>query len=1183
MSDHHSSREQVVCALRQELMGPSPQGREIDCSQAIVFATAEESYGPWRQQGTREEILQRDPPFQRYGVGVLSPLSHEPEPSTDDGEADRAIMHELEELPGVLSDDVDERDTTDLLPDARVDRLTRVVNRRIGTGADENPDDTTLSMANARKPSSMAISLLVDARADTHLIVHASGGRYRRKAVQVGDDERTWWLRSPVSITSTYSGLALRAADNFPVPPMETTTTNTDGLRIEIQIFARPIGSSANQRLLTVCLVNRTPARSGGVETLNSDERMLFQSEFRVTATSAAGEPMILPYPEGPSEHLDEEEQSLALLYRREQTFAIGHGCAANWRVNSWGHDRLSSVLAEPFPVVEIPSTTPEILREDGSRIEVSMAALAGLVPADDGMGTVEEIVSRYESWIDERRSQIHEFALRHQSAAERHMKACERSASRMRDGLRYLRSNPQVMRAFQLANAAMLLQQSRSRRGFRQRAYDKNTKRIVFTEEHPPLYLSGTAAAWRPFQIAFLLTAMASTVDGHHPERETVELIWFPTGGGKTEAYLGLAAFAMFLRRLSDREDVGTHVLMRYTLRLLTAQQFQRASALICAMEYLRSQHEDELGVARLTIGIWLGSESTPNTRSQALESLKSLGRDPMGKRNQFLLTKCPWCSAQMGPLDIDHAAPKSVPRVAGYDIQGDTVVLRCSDPQCHFHESLPVCVVDEDIYATPPTLIIGTVDKFAMLTWRPQARSLFGIDDRGERITSPPGLIIQDELHLISGPLGSMVGLYETIINELCTDRRGNDVIAPKIVSSTATIRRYTDQIRALYARQDVALFPPPGLDSGDSFFGTYARDPEGNLLPGRQYVGVHASGLGSLQTTQTRVFASLMQAPMGLAEELRDPWWTLMVFFNSIRELGTALSLFQSRVPDYLWAIRSRTGIETHELRRLDRIEELTGRLRSDEVPAAITKLETAVGVKTNAIDACLASNIIEVGIDIDRLSLMTVVGQPKTTSQYIQVTGRVGRRWWERPGLVVTILNPSRPRDRSHYEHFRSYHQRLYAQVEPTSVTPFSPPAIDRALHAVLVAYTRLTGDSDAANSPQPYPSELVERARQILVQRALLIDRDEVENIDKTFRRRIREWQHWAHRNWTRGFRDDEAAQLYVSGEYIDPDHARRSWATPMSMRNVDAECQALITGDYQVVELSNEGDIYAEI
>jgi hypothetical protein len=1175
MSDHITNRDILRTLLEAELVGPASGGKEIDCTRPITFASKEDSYGSWCQMSSREEILQRDPPFQRYGVGVLTPLpSRETRAHQHTIEFIDEDLDGIEVVPGAI---IDVPDTEEAQPsplsNETVERLNRAADRVFGSGADEETDDIALTMANAYKPSSMAISFFVELHAGAILTVNATGGRYREIQVKVGDAERDWWLRSPVTIGTEFSSESLHGETNRRVMPTNRWSSNDTGLDLQIEVFSRQFSDSDTHRLVTVCFVNRS--RNAG----KNDEAMLFQSRFTAYFRTPSGQSLILPYPEAPADLLDDEEQSLALLYRGVQTFAIGHGCAADWEITD-GSDRANEVRAECLPVVEVPSITPEIRRHDRTRIAVSMRTLAGLEPHDSGIDAAQEVIERYEAWIAERLQQIIHLEERYRSAAQRHLGECRRAAERMRAGLQFLQHDARALHAFQLANHAMLLQQTRFRRTARDARYDREAQRISFAEEHPPIYPVNDRGYWRPFQIAFLLASLESSVSPTVAERETVELIWFPTGGGKTEAYLGLAAFAVFYRRLTNSSDVGVHVLMRYTLRLLTAQQFQRASGLICAMEFLRRQHAKILGAAPISIGIWLGGDTTPNTREQARSNLKELQRGDRFARNRFIITRCPWCAAQLGPREVDQKAPRREPRVIGYSQRGDTVALSCSDRSCEFKDGLPIHVVDEDIYSETPTLIIGTVDKFAMLAWRPQARAIFGIDANGDRYCSPPGLIIQDELHLISGPLGSMVGLYEAVIEDLCTDYRFEDPIRPKIVSSTATIRRYAEQIKALYARDEALLFPPPGLDAGDSFFARYATREDNSLEPGRMFIGVHAPGLGSLQTTQARVFATLLQAPMQLPEHERDPWWTLLIFFNSLRELGSALSLFQSRVPDYLWAIRSRMGIEDiKSLRRAEYIKELTSRLRSDEVPAAITELEAAYGDSgKRVVDACLASSIVEVGIDIDRLSLMTIVGQPKTTSQYIQVTGRVGRSWWERPGLVVTLLSPSRPRDRSHFEKFRTYHERLYAQVEPTSVTPFSPPALDRALHAVMTAYVRQRGDQTAAESPQYVPETLTEEIEAILHRRVAIVDSHESANLQRVLNRRKTQWHRWNHRLWDRRAGDADLAQLYAAGEYIDLKDAAISWATPMSMRTVDAECQAQITRAYLSDEESDDDE-----
>ena len=1154
MSDHHANRDKVIEALREELVGPSPQGQHISCSGVITFADATESYGPWKQEGSGEEILQRDPPTKRYGVAVLYPA----------GRGYDSVS--IEEFTDDASDGANNPDKPYAqIPDSENVSTDEIDLESWQNGAEAESEDLDLSTSNSFKPSSMAVSFLAEVPDGSEVLVEASGGRYLKKIVLVEDKERVWWLRSQVTMESRFSSGDILSTTSAGVLAKSVEKNNCDGLNLELEMYSRPHGSG-NTHLLTVCLINRDEVEG------SLDEKCLFQSQFRVTVASPNGNPNILPYPSISATSPDQEEQSLSLLYRRYETFGVGHGCAANWVVDPIVN-RASEVSAEAVPEFETPSITPNLRRVDGTPLEVSMAALAGLIPEDDGFAALLEVIDLYEGWVEEREQEVLELPEMHESAASRHLEECRRCVERMRRGLEYLRTEERARKAFMLANHAVLLQQICTQGQTRAASYDGRQQRIAFSDAYSdPSALTPPPGRgfWRGFQVAFLLMSAQSAVDGNAPDRSTVELIWFPTGGGKTEAYFGLAAFSVFMRRLTRPNDEGVHVLMRYTLRLLTAQQFQRASGLICAMEYLRRQGSEELGTKPFSIGIWLGGATTPNRRQDAIQALSSLNNSKYAE-NPFILLHCPWCRAQMGPIELSGKKPKNLPSVLGYEKQGGTVVFKCSDKgNCEFRNGLPIFVIDEDIYEGRPDLVIGTVDKFAMLCWRPEARALFGVNGDGDQEFSPPGLIIQDELHLISGPLGSMVGLYETLVAELCTDRRHSQPVPAKIVTSTATIRRYADQIKALYARDDVALFPPPGLDAGDSFFARYARKEDGSLDSGRKYVGVNAPGLGSMQTTQVRSFCSLLQTPVSMSVEDQDPWWTLMVFFNSIRELGTTVSLFQSDIQDYLRVIRNRIGQRFSEMRQLRVVEELTGRLRSSEVPKAISRLETSCTGPSGkpAVDVCLASNIIEVGIDIDRLSIMAVVGQPKTTSQYIQVTGRIGRRWWERPGLVITLYGATKPRDRSHFERFRTYHSQLYAQVEPTSVTPFSPPVLDRALHAIISGYVRQRGDEQQSDSPYPYPEDLIDWIREVIRRRVQTVSREELDNFERIFDKRENEWRRWQHTQWGAFGRTDPNALLRQTGAYVASDQRRLSWPTPTSVRNVDSECETEITRLY---------------
>ncbi|MBM7841618.1 helicase-related protein [Herpetosiphon giganteus] len=1164
MDNHHQNRKYIVDHLRAELVGPMPEGREIDTTKPVRFDDQKQAYGPWKQAESGEEILIRDVPHKRYGIGVLYPFGtlQEPELSKNDLDIvnDPIINNTTQEHFAILTEDAY--------------KAAETIAARIDVAETEEMD---LSTANSYKPSSMGVSFLADLPNNSMLVVHVTGGRYRQQAVSVQEREQTWWCRSSISGTAIFTSDELKLYPYRFLCSKPVEGTNLENFKLNIEVYSRPT-RNLGERLLTISLVNRN------IGTENNDQSMLFQSHFKVTLTSdslSEHDGWIHPYPSYLTIAPDAEEQSLSLLYRHAEIFATGHGCAADWGIASTSLEKSKGyvgwVSAECLPCVETPSITPDILDSSGEKIIVPMAPLAGLIATDDGFQSLDRVIEGYETWIKQKQSELEQLAPQYQAAAQDHLNQCRTCANRMRDGVQYLRTNSNAEKAFRLANHAMLLQQVRANPKIRYYQYDSITQTSSFSEpfSEPDLLLGNKRGNWRPFQIAFLLMSLQSTADGNIEDRRMVELIWFPTGGGKTEAYLGLAAFSIFFRRLIDPRDTGVQVLMRYTLRLLTAQQFQRAAGLICAMEYLRRQNQSVLGVDPLTIGIWLGSSITPNTRKDARNILAELRREQ--GENKFILTRCPWCRAQIGPIKSSAQTTRtrskrkrdSSPTVVGYETDTQSVIFRCSDEKCPFHIQLPVYVIDEDVYLKRPSLVIGTVDKFAMLAWKSEARSLFGLEPDGSRNVSPPGLIIQDELHLISGPLGSIVGLYEAAIEDLCTDKRKTIPIPPKIVSSTATIRRYHSQIKSLYARDKVTLFPPSGLEAGDSYFARYARNSDGTLQPGRLFVGVHGPSLGSMQTVQVRTLSTLLQAPVPLNLEERDPWWTLLTFFNSLRELGTTLTLLQSDIPDYLAVLRQRMGYEWSEMRHLWNIKELTSRLQNDEIPAAITALEASCTASDYPVDVCLASSIIEVGVDIDRLSLMAIVGQPKTTAQYIQVSGRVGRQWIERPGLVVTMYGASKPRDRSHFEKFRSYHERLYAQVEPTSVTPFSPPVLERALHAVMAVFVRQYGDEAITESPRPFPVLLLDSLYKLLHSRIKAVDPAELNNFNAMFEQRRNEWQTREPREWKAvSGSASNPGLLRVAGSYVSRQDARLSWPTAQSMRDVDAMCEAIITRLY---------------
>ena len=544
-------------------------------------------------------------------------------------------------------------------------------------------------------------------------------------------------------------------------------------------------------------------------------------------------------------------------------------------------------------------------------------------------------------------------------------------------------------------------------------------------------------------------------------PDRESADLLWFPTGGGKTEAYLALIAFTVFLRRLRCENGGGVTAIMRYTLRLLTLQQFERATSLICCCEDIR-RSEPLLGEETISIGLWLGRDATPNTRSECAHSLDQLrAGTELRTQNPVQLRICPWCGSP-----LTHANYT-------LDRNDERLVVRCNRTQnCAFAAGLPIHIVDDDIYRYRPTLVIATVYKFASVAWREDACSLFNLDgDAAE--TPPPELIVQDELHLISGPLGTLVGLYEAGIERACT----RDGLRPKVVASTATIRSAASQVKALFNRS-VCQFPPPGLDARDSFFATQApRSTKATRL----YAGLLAPGT-SQSTLLIRTYARLLQS-VGVASEqpeVLDPYWTLVGYFNSLRVLGAAQLQVQDDVGNRVSLLANRSG---EKPRVFDERIELTSQESSSAIPEHLKRMEIKLGDSARRpLDVIAATNMISVGVDVDRLGLMVVMGQPHATAEYIQSTSRIGRRY---PGLVVTLYNSAKSRDRSHYEAFRSYHSALYRQVESSSVTPFSARARDRGLHAVLVALVRILIPDLRANAAASNVDEYRPRIGEII--------------------------------------------------------------------------------------------------
>jgi len=1112
-------RAHILAALRKEITGPSAP----------------------------DEVLRaEDNPRLRYGAGILFPARVE--------NSDQETSGGDPSIPATADSGNDDPTATDPLPDG-ADTAAR------SWRGGEADTEQEINRANQFLPSAIGLTVLLDCSRGA-VVVEVSAGRYRHEkeparepGVHAAGGAGSW-VREPIDSADTFEMPELLGSP--PSGIYREITPPGAGPHLWVHLHVRSVpghGVAPSSRMLTATLLNRTASEHGW----SADEHCAFQSILTLRAVDGA---RFLEYPSSGTFDDTAEQASLKLLYRARPVFAVGHGCAPEWS-STPGDTTAMLVRTDTIPAFEVTPVIPNELEG----VVLSMAKLG----RDDltALQACDDLIAGYQQWIDGQGDTLASLTLPpgQRAAGTRHLVSCKESLERMKAGLALIRSNYHVRTAFQLMNRAMLLQQEHYRVASQEvRLWRDQNGTLRLERPCAVIEEDRSSAKWRPFQLAFILVNLCGVADAESPDRETVDVIWFPTGGGKTEAYLGLTAFVMFLRRLRNPRDSGTAVLMRYTLRLLTTQQFQRAATLMCAAEMVR-RGTPALGDVRFSIGLWVGAAVTPNKEADAVAALTTLLRE--GRPNPFQLLACPWCGAAMGPVRC-----RTTWKAPGYvKLPGPARVrFRCPDEACAFADpdGLPIAVIDEHIYKEPPSLIIGTVDKFALMPWKVDTYRLFG--GGAPRADRPPDLIIQDELHLISGALGSMVGLYETVVDALTRDLRDRPA---KVVASTATISRASEQVVGLYGGRPARLFPPPGLEAGDSFF---AREAAGS--PGRLYVGVFPSGLPSQQTAMIRVISALVQAlptaPTAMPEVL-DPYWTLMAYFNSIRELGHAATLVRADIVEYLTVCGERDGLSParspdglDHRRYPEETLELTSRVPGDEVSDALKRLfHPYRGAGSGAVDICLATNMIQVGLDVPRLGLMVVAGQPKTTSEYIQATSRVGR---QAPGMVVTVFSPSKPRDRSHFEHFRAYHESIYRFVEPTSVTPFALPVRDRALHAVLIALARCWGGEGIARYPDPPPSDaLVARIREVIRARVRGSDSSEEAEAIVKFDRIVREWRRLPSQRYGDmwgGHPDVTVPFMFPAGSEPLLEWQGRALSTPTSMRAVDAECNAAVITHY---------------
>jgi len=986
------------------------------------------------------------------------------------------------------------------------------------TDESDGEESTTEALSNDFKPSSMALSFATEA--NSIFQVKVTAGKYTK----ITNKE---WSRKPLE------RLVKIDLQNNKFEKLELFEGSA-----RLDITVRPY---VNGKVVTVALSNQE--KSG--EKLEP-EKCLYQSGLTIKVLDGK----IKEYPSSDRFKLDEEQKELALTYRKRVPWAVGHGVAVDWDVVS--NSAPKELKTEAMPAHEVKGFSTDIDQKSYPELNNDILSIAKIANTDlakpkallDGY---DSLINAYEKWIRELDDE--NLDCRYSEAKERIIKRLHQAADRMRSCIRRLRSNEVAMKAFRLANEAMLMQMIHSGKNYAGTVKERNTQ-----NGNPDYYSEAviTGFNWRPFQLAFQLLVLESLIPDEHgvlpASHEDVDLLWFPTGGGKTEAYLAVAAWEMIYRRLTQGEKGGgTAVIKRYTLRLLTSQQFQRAGSLVCAMEVLRKGNE-ELGFEPFSLGLWAGQDSTPNDFKTAHECFK-LARESNEPENSFQLQSCPWCGTQIFPKQYSDDSNDYGVRCN----QNSKFEFFCPSNMCDFNHILPIQVVDQALYSNPPSLLIGTIDKFARITWKAEASAFFG---NGKK--SPPSLIIQDELHLISGPLGTIAGIYEAGFDSIM------EILGrkPKVIAATATIRSAQQQSNRLFGR-NVNIFPPSGTDEADSFF-----SKEDKKNPGRLYVGVMPSGHTG-QTSLVQTAAVVLQAPqeLGFQGDILDSYWTLPIYHNSRRELGKTMTLARDDID-------KRIEVISQAPRKIEVVEELSAGVKGSRIPEVLGKLNKSI--LEGAIDVLPCTNMISVGVDISRLGMMIIAGQPKATAEYIQASSRVGRDKKRPPGIVITQYSPTKPRDRSHYETFKSYHQALYRYVEPTSVTPWAQPALERALHASLIAVVRTTGylkENISAKHFDPSCSEfenIIQTFKNRIDKAMDGMSSKERSDVFIYLQSLITNWEERANRTQkpiTHFETSKSGKQFHPLFQSFETNSSEEAWKTLNSMRNVDTETHLFVRGE----------------
>jgi len=765
------------------------------------------------------------------------------------------------------------------------------------------------------------------------------------------------------------------------------SVVGANGLSAEIHVEAE-LGKSGHQLAITV--VNQSPEEVPGLDT-NLYEVEL---EAHVGAT--------LPF----------------LLDELKDSFRYGRTVAAyglNGGVRQLDH--------EVF-------VTSDVGERDRNRPDYWDTALAGGEPdltftalADDPIPYLREFVERLYTWtasawsaaaLARQAEQDGGWSEALQEVAALESRKASAEAERVRSGLALLEADARLLRAFQLANRSFA-----------------NTRAIKHDR-------------WRAFQLGFLLANIAS-IDEKHRDAECpiVDTLWFATGGGKTETYLLFTLTAAFYDRLRGKSE-GITSWGRFPLRMLSLQQTQRFADVFAAAELVRSK--DGLPDRPFSVGFLVGEPGTPNRiKKRDRRPADPDPNDPTMPARYRVLIRCPFCTSE----DITMR----------FDERRWALDHVCAAPGCpSAGKPLPFRIVDDEIYRSLPTVVIGTLDKAASVAIQAAMRGFYGAPegrcadpkhgytyaprsktkngclfpdctDRVQPLAQDPGLYppsirMQDELHLLRDSLGSVDAHYEALLDDLQRIWHSK----AKIIASSATLAGHERQVEALYQREG-RMFPLPGPRADRSFWST-----DSGLLA-RRYVGLAPRGVtleyakDQLTETLQRSVRRALSDPAAVAAEAAVPEaavpglvWAYgvdVVYGTTLKDVEAAARSFDAQI----------------QLARVN-AETLTGRVPLDEVRTIMARLTEPEAEFLDRIHLIAASSMLSHGVDLDRLNILTMLGLPLSTAEFIQTTARVGRSV---PGLVFVLHKIARERDAAVFRIFPSFIQHMDRLVDPVPIT------------------------------------------------------------------------------------------------------------------------------------------------